>query len=155
MAARSKASGRGAPLPPATVQLLRRADAELLAARFTADPDDRFVHAHLAALRAAAALVAAWGRPTTRRGPRAVWELLARTAPEFEGWTAYFASGARARADIEAGVAGVVDEQRSGELLAAAEDFVDEVRIALEESAQHEVAPAPPVVGSGAGSRAG
>ena len=138
MAARSKASGRGAPLPPATVQLLRRADAELLAA-----------------LRAATALVAAWGRPTTRRGPRAVWELLARTAPEFEGWTAYFASGARARADIEAGVAGVVDEQRSGELLAAAEDFVDEVRIALEESAQHEVAPAPPVVGSGAGSRAG
>lgn len=134
MSTRRKTTGREAPLPLATVQLLRRADSELLAARFTADPDDRFVHAHLAALRGAAALVAAWGRPTTRRGPRAVWELLARTAPEFEAWTTYFASGASARADIEAGVAGVVDDARSGALLAAAEDFVDEIRIALEES---------------------
>ena len=139
MVASRKTAGRGAPLPLATVQLLSRADAELLAARFTADPDDRFVHAHLAALRAAAALVAAWGRPSSRRGPRAVWELLARTAPEFEAWTAYFASGARARADIEAGVAGVVDDSRSGELLAAAEDFVDEIRIALDESSAASV----------------
>ncbi|MDQ2624752.1 MAG: SAV_6107 family HEPN domain-containing protein [Actinomycetota bacterium] len=125
---------RPAPIPVATAQLLRRADAELLAARFTADADDRFVHAHLAALRAAAALVAAWGTPSKRRGPRAVWELLARTAPEFEGWTAYFASGAPERADIEAGVSGVVSDARAGEILATAEDFVDEVRIALEES---------------------
>ena len=134
MTAGRKTTGREAPLPLATVQLLRRADSELLAARFTADPDDRFVHAHLAALRAAAAVVAAWGRPTTRRGPRAVWDLLATVAPEFQSWTTYFASGASARADIEAGVAGVVDDARSGELLAAAEDFVDEIRIALEES---------------------
>jgi len=126
------AERRTAPLPAATEQLLRRADAELLAARFTADPDERFVHAHLAALRAAAALVAAWGVPTRRRGPRAVWELLARTAPEFEPWTAYFASGASLRQDIEAGLDGVVSERRAGEILATAEDFVDEIRIALE-----------------------
>ena len=125
---------RPAPLPFATAQLLRRADAELLAARFTAEPDEQFVHAHLAALRAAAALVAAWGAPTRRGGPRAVWDLLARTAPEFEKWTAYFASGAQARADIEAGVEDVVTADRAGEVLATAEDFVDEIRIALEES---------------------
>ena len=123
---------RPAPLPPASAQLLRRADSELLAARFTADPDERFVHAHLGALRAAAALVAARERPSARRGPRAVWDLLARTAPEFAAWTSYFASGAGLRADIEAGSAGVVSPRRSGELLAAAEDFVDEVRMALE-----------------------
>ncbi len=131
---RSVTGVRPAPIPVATAQLLRRADAELLAARFAADPDDRFVHAHLAALRAAAALVAAWGVPSKRRGPRAVWELLARTAPEFEGWTAYFAAGAPLRADVEAGVTGVVSDARAGEVLATAEDFVDEIRIALEEA---------------------
>lgn len=133
MVTRSNREARTAPVPPASAQLLRRADAELLAARFTADPDDQFVHAHLAALRAAAALVAARERPAPRRGPRAVWDLLARTAPELAPWTSYFASGASLRADIEAGVAGAVDARRSGELLAAAEDFVDEIRIALEE----------------------
>lgn len=137
---RSEAAVRPAPIPFATAQLLRRADAELLAARFTADPDDRFVHAHLAALRAAAALVAAWGAPSKRRGPRAVWELLARTAPEFEGWTAYFAAGAQVRADVEAGVMGVVSDARAGEVLATAEDFVDEIRIALEESSASRAA---------------
>lgn len=138
---------RRAPVPPASAQLLRRADAELLAARFTADPDDQFVHAHLAALRAAAALVAARERPARRRGPRAVWDLLARTAPELAPWTSYFASGASLRADIEAGVAGAVDARRSGELLAAAEDFVDEIRMALESDTE--------VAGTASGSRAG
>jgi hypothetical protein len=131
---RTAAGVRPAPIPVATAQLLARADAELLAARVSPDADDRFVHAHLAALRAATALVVAWGALTKRRGPRAVWELLARTAPEFEAWTAYFASGAKERADVEAGVPGVVSEKRAGELLATAEDFVDEIRIALEES---------------------
>jgi len=138
--ARNTTDVRQAPIPLATAQLLRRADAELLAARFTADPDDRFVHAHLAALRAAAALVAAWETPSARRGPRAVWELLARTAPEFEGWTAYFASGAHERAQVEAGAQGVVSDARAEEVLVTAEDFVDEIRIALEESSASRAA---------------
>src|SRR6516225_7123598 len=51
---------------------LAEADAE-------SDPGTRYICAHLAALRAAAAIVAARGEPgppTKRRRPRSVWELL-------------------------------------------------------------------------------
>ncbi len=106
-----------APLPQTAVDLLRRADGELLAAQFSAAPDETFTHAHLAALRAAAAVLAVRGRPTGRRAPRTVWDMLAAVAPEAADWSTYFAAGAPVRRAIDAGRFDAVDAD--AELLAA------------------------------------
>ena len=121
-----------APLPQTAVDLLRRADGELLAAQFSTAPDEMFTHAHLAALRSAAAVLAVRGRPTGRRAPRTVWDMLAAVAPEAAGWATYFAAGAPARRAVEAGRFDAVDAQQAERTLAAAEDFLDEVRALLE-----------------------
>lgn len=124
-----------APLPQSAVDLLARADAELLAAQFSSEPGERFVHAHLAALRAAAAVIAVRGRPLGRRAPRAAWEMLAVVAPELEAWSAYFASGAALRRAVEAGRLDAVDAARAESVLCSAEDFLDEVGELLSEAA--------------------
>ncbi|GAA2728566.1 SAV_6107 family HEPN domain-containing protein [Cellulomonas aerilata] len=121
-----------APLPQSAVDLLRRADAELLAAQFSAAPDETFSHAHLAALRAAAAVLAVRGRPTGRRAPRTVWDMLTAVAPEAGDWSTYFAAGAPIRRAIEAGRFDAVDADHAEATLCAAEDFLDEVRALLE-----------------------
>ena len=123
---------RSVPLPATAIDLLRRADAELLAAQFAADAGDRFVHAHLAALRGAAAVLAVRGRPGGRRAPRTAWELLSAVAPEVEAWSVYFAAGAGTRQAVEAGRSYAVGAARSEEALCAAEDFLDDVRALLE-----------------------
>ena len=121
-----------APLPQTAVDLLRRADGELLAAQFSGTPDETFTHAHLAALRAAAAVLAVRGRPTGRRAPRTVWDMLAAVAPEAADWSTYFAAGAPVRRAIEAGRFDAVDAEHAERTLCAAEDFLDEVRALLE-----------------------
>lgn len=118
-------------------RLLVRADAELLAAQFSAEPWERFTHAHLAAVRAAAAVVAARGRPSGRGVPSAVWELLAVVAPELGRWAAVFADGARLRAALEAGRFEVVDGARAEQALCDAEDFVDAARAAAAPDPAH------------------
>ncbi|RYV52475.1 SAV_6107 family HEPN domain-containing protein [Pengzhenrongella frigida] len=121
-----------APLPATAVDLMTRADAELLAAQFSSEAGERFVHAHLAGLRAASAVLAVRGRPTGRRAARTVWEMLTAVAPELEDWSAYFAAGAAGRRAVEAGRADAVDGARAEAVLCAAEDFLDEVRALLE-----------------------
>src|SRR5262245_12880338 len=61
----------------------------------------RFAVAHLAALRAAAAVLATRAKPGGRRGPRSAWELLSQAAPELSEWAAFFAAGAGKRAAAE------------------------------------------------------
>jgi hypothetical protein len=121
-----------APLPQTAVDLLRRADGELLAAQFSSAPDETFTHAHLAALRAAAAVLAVRGRPTGRRAPRTVWDMLSAVAPEVADWATYFAAGAPVRRAVEAGRFEAVDAPHAEATLCAAEDFLDEVRSLLE-----------------------
>lgn len=125
-------------------RLLARADAELLAAQFSAEPWERFTHAHLAAVRAAAAVVAARGRPTGRGVPSAVWELLAVVAPELARWAAVFADGAWLRAALDAGRFEAVGAARAEQALCDAEDFVDAARAAasVDPAAAGGVAPA-------------
>ncbi|GAB4085088.1 hypothetical protein GCM10028784_17180 [Myceligenerans cantabricum] len=115
------------PVPPGVRALLRRADAELAQAHAAPDADDRFRHAHLAAIRAAAAVLALRGRPPARSGARTVWEMLSRVEPDLAPWSGYFASGAPLRAAVDAGRAGEVGGARADELVACAEDFRDEV----------------------------
>ncbi|WP_196250682.1 SAV_6107 family HEPN domain-containing protein [Cellulomonas sp. JZ18] len=118
-------------LPPQTADLLARADAELLAAQFSGEPWERFTHAHLAGLRAGAALVAARGRPTGRGAPRTVWGMLDAVAPELHTHSAFFAQSAPLRSAVDAGRLELVSDARAERALCAAEDLVDAVRALL------------------------
>jgi hypothetical protein len=119
------------PVPPAARMLLDRSSAGLLHACDARSAAERYVAAHLAALRAAAAVLAARGRPTSRGGPQSVWDVLPRVAPEFSEWAVYFASTASCRAAIEAGRGDVIVPQDADGLLRDAETFRNAVESAL------------------------
>ena len=118
-------------MPVASARLLGRADAELVAAQFSHEAWERYSHAHLAAVRAGAALVTSCGRPTGRRAPKTVWDMLDVVAPEFARWSGYFAEGAGLRSAIEAGWFDSVSQERAERALCVAEDFVDAVASVL------------------------
>lgn len=130
-----------APVDSRAHELLARADGELLAAQFSPEAWEQFSHAHLAALRAGAAVIAARGRPGGRRAPRTVWEMLVLVAPELAGWAEYFAGSAALRSSVDAGRFDAVSPERAEQAVSAAEDFVDAAR-ALVEEAVHAWAPA-------------
>ncbi|MGC4895872.1 SAV_6107 family HEPN domain-containing protein [Micromonospora sp. DT31] len=114
-------------------QLLVVARAGLAEAARTRPDGLRYAAAHLAALRAAAAVLAARARPAPTRRHRitSVWVLLAAVAPELDEWAAYFAAGASKRAAAEAGIPRVVTAREADDLLRAAEEFVTVVETAL------------------------
>ena len=90
---------------PAVLALLQSARQGLAEAAEEAGAGSRYVAAHLAALRAAAAIVAARpeaGTGPRRKAPKSVWELLPRVEPALSEWAAFFAAGARKRAAAEA-----------------------------------------------------
>ncbi|MFC8732473.1 SAV_6107 family HEPN domain-containing protein [Luteimicrobium sp. NPDC057192] len=130
-----------APAPLEALRLLSRADHELASAYAAPDPAERFVHAHLAALRAAAAVVALRGRPSGRRTGRSVWALVEVVEPALAPWSVYFAGGARTRAAIDAGRFDVVDAARADELVRCAEDFRDEVGMLVDPTAAFSLLP--------------
>jgi len=110
--------------------LLSLARAGLGEASRTTAPGERYAQAHLAALRAAAAVLAC--RTTPRRSrPRPVWVLLAEVAPELREWAAFFAAGAAKRAAAEAGMAGVVSPREADDLLRDAHSFLAVVETTL------------------------
>jgi hypothetical protein len=93
----------------------------------------RYATAHLAALRAAAAVLAARARPVPgRRGKlTSVWTLLTLVAPELGEWAAYFAASASKRAAAEAGIPRVVTAREADDLVQSAETFISVVELAL------------------------
>ncbi|WP_461022723.1 SAV_6107 family HEPN domain-containing protein [Thalassiella azotivora] len=105
------------------MDLLDRACDGLAGARLEPAPGDRYVTAHLAALRAAAAVLAVRGRPTRTSGALNVWVVLPRVAPELGEWAAFFAAGASRRAAVEAGRDGVVTARDADDLVRDAEAF--------------------------------
>ncbi len=115
--------------------LLRLAHEGLEEAARAVRPADRYAGAHLAALRAAAALLAARARPaapgTPRRRPASAWRLLASVAPEFAEWAAFFAAGAAKRAAAEAGVSTAVTTREADDLLRDATAFLAAIGAAL------------------------
>jgi hypothetical protein len=114
-----------APVPPAAIGLLSQARHALLEALSTPDPLARYATAHLAALRATAALLAVRTRPVRRRGgPRNAWDLLAQIAPELAEWAAYFAAGAGKRAAAEAGLRSAVTSREADDLVRDVETFI-------------------------------
>ncbi|MFE9247570.1 SAV_6107 family HEPN domain-containing protein [Streptomyces sp. NPDC007088] len=114
--------------PPAALDLLAQSRAGLAEAAGAREPNERYAAAHLAALRAASAVLAVRGRPEpterARRRIRSVWEVLPEIAPELAEWADLFASGAERRARAEAGIAGAAGPREAADLLREAAVFL-------------------------------
>ena len=107
-------------LPAATHSYLERAAESLREAITSTSVPERYAHAHVAALRATAALLAARAQPTApprRRRQKNAWVLLAEIAPELSEWAAFFAAGAAKRAAAESGSRRAVTEREAGSRL--------------------------------------
>ncbi|SFQ34538.1 hypothetical protein SAMN05421810_106215 [Amycolatopsis arida] len=114
------------PASPAAVSLLAEARHGLGEARRESDPAPRFVTAYLSALRAAAAVLAARGRPHRGRArPASVWVLLESTVPELAEWAAYFAANSAARAAAQAGITRRITADLADELVERAGQFLE------------------------------
>ena len=119
---------------PTVLNLLQTARRGLAEADAEGDPGTRYICAHLAALRAAAAIVAARGEPGTggrRRRPRSVWELLPQVEPALAEWAAFFAASAAKRAAAEAGLPRAATAREAEDLLRDAETFLSVAERAL------------------------
>lgn len=112
---------------------LERSAASLAEAAHEPSVPARYATAHVAALQAAAAVVAARSRPQAgrHRGRSTAWTLLARLAPELEEWAAFFAAGAAKRAAAAAGSARAVSAREADDLLRDAERFLSVVEQTL------------------------
>ncbi|MFF4752806.1 SAV_6107 family HEPN domain-containing protein [Streptomyces sp. NPDC002514] len=119
---------RRATAPPAALDLLAKARAGLDEAAVLPTPNERYATAHLAALRTAAAVLAARARPespTRRRARiRSAWEVLPEIAPELTEWSALFASGAARRARAEAGIRDAASRRDADDLIRDVAMFV-------------------------------
>ena len=134
------------PVPAAAVGLLDQARRGLIEAAAATDPRERYATAHLAALRAAAAVLAARTRPEgNRRRPRSAWVLLGEVAPELGEWATFFAAGAAKRAAAEAGLSRAVTEREADDLVRDVEAFLGVVEGGL--VLLPDPAPRPRVVG--------
>jgi hypothetical protein len=121
-------------LPAATHSYLERAAHSLQEAITSTEVTFRYAHAHVAALRATAALLAARAHPTPRRGRQGqknAWVLLAEVAPEFREWAGFFAAGAAKRAAAEAGSTRAVSEREADDLVRDADRFLGLVEQSL------------------------
>lgn len=134
----ARGSVRRSPLPAPPVRqsalaLLAAARRGLHEAAGLDRPAERYATAHLAALRGAAAMLAARAQPDERRRgrPTSAWVLLAEVAPELSEWAAFFAAGAAKRAAAEAGLTTVVTTREADDLLRDAQIFLAVVETGL------------------------
>lgn len=117
------------PASPAAAGLLAQARRGLAEAERETRPAERFIGAYLAALRGAAAVLAARGRPHRGRArPASTWVLLDSVAPELREWSAFFASNSATRAAAQAGITGKVTAESADGLVRAATPFLELVR---------------------------
>jgi hypothetical protein len=106
------------------LELLDRSRHSLLEACQSTSVAERYLQAHLAALRAAAALVAARAEPGGRggsSGPRSLWELVPTVAPELSEWAGFFEL---ASAQVPARRAVALSAREADDLLRQAEAFL-------------------------------
>jgi len=109
--------------------LLATCDGELALAAVALDPADRYIAAHLAAVRAASAFIDLLA-PAGRRGKRSVWEQLVAIDSCWVPWAAFFSAGSKLRRAVEMGVP--VADSVADEMTAYAEDFRDEIAMAID-----------------------
>jgi hypothetical protein len=119
-------------LPATTHSYLERAADSLREAITSTEVPTRYACAHVSALRAAAALLAARAHPDPRRRrQKNAWVLLAEVAPELTEWASFFAGGAAKRAAAEAGSTRAVTEREADDLVRDADRFLAVVEQAL------------------------
>ena len=121
-------------LPATTHSYLARAAESLSEAIAATEVPTRYACAHVAALRAAAALLAARAHPAAparRRRQKNAWVLLAEVAPELTEWAQFFAGGAAKRAAAEAGSTRAVTEREADDLVRDADRFLAVVERSL------------------------
>lgn len=124
--------------PPASLRAdLQRAHTALLEAELAEHPSERFLAAHLAALRVAAIVLAVRGgrspgRPAGR--PRNAWLLVADVAPEFAEWAAFFAATEGKRDAVRSGARTVVSAREADDLIRDARAFLSLVERSITRS---------------------
>ncbi|MFT3833855.1 MAG: SAV_6107 family HEPN domain-containing protein [Micropruina sp.] len=102
--------------------------AALTQAELAERPAERFLLAHLAALRVAAVVLACRASGGAGRArPRDVWQLLAETAPEYAEWAGFFAASALKREAVRAGAVAMVSAREADDLLRDVGIFHDRV----------------------------
>src|SRR5918997_1321047 len=111
--------------PPAAAALLDQARRGLLDAEYALRPPDRYAVAHLAALRAAAAVLAVRARPRRRSRPTSTWALLADVVPELAEWTTFFGARSGIRVAAQAGVTRLVSARDADDLVLQAGQFLE------------------------------
>lgn len=120
-------------LPAATHHALSRSAESIREALATTDVPTRYACAHVAALRATAALLSARARPTaaSRRRQKNAWVLLAEVAPELEEWATFFAAGASTYAAAQAGSRRATTAREADDLVRDADRFLAVVETSL------------------------
>jgi hypothetical protein len=107
----------------------------LVEAELSCRPSERFLAAHLAALRVAAIVLAIRARP--RRGssrPRNAWLVLAEVAPELGEWAAFFAATEGKREAVRAGATTIITAREADDLVRDAQTFLGLVERALSQA---------------------
>lgn len=114
----------------ASRDLLRTAVAALDDAHHGQDPAERYVAAHIAALRAGAALLAASAKPSRSARIRSVWQMLPPIAPELQQSCDYFDAIGKRRIFVEIG-AEPVAAQQADDLARDAQVFCERIAAIL------------------------
>lgn len=131
-------AGRRRPAPVASGARNQLADAQRCLAQAMAATDlaDRYVAAHLGALRGAAAILAMRPHPTSRTLKNAsAWVQLEKVAPEYADWATYFAAGSAKRKAAEAGITRLITTDEVDQLIRQTADFLDLVASSLRAAA--------------------
>lgn len=121
--------------PPASLRAdLQRAHAALLEAELATHPGERFLAAHLAALRVAAIVLTVRGGPRLGgpgRRPRNAWRVVADVAPELSEWAAFFAATEGKRDAVRSGATAIVTAREADDLVRDARAFLELVERAV------------------------
>jgi hypothetical protein len=111
---------------------LARARTALVEAELSRHPSERFLAAHLAALRVAAIVLARRARPGRGSSrPRNAWLVLADVAPELGEWAAFFAATEGKREAVRAGATAIISAREADDLVRDAQAFLSLVERAL------------------------
>ena len=116
-----------------TAAELAPAASALTQAELAEQPAERFLGAHLAALRVAAVVLAhrTMPRRASSTRPRDVWQVLAEVAPEYAEWAGFFAASALKRRAVQAGAVALVGTREADDLLRDVRLFHDRVAARL------------------------
>lgn len=129
--ARATGPGRGQlPATATATDALRISHDTLLQACRTESAAERYICSHLAAVRAASAVLASRARPGGARAGRSVWEVMSAVAPELAEWAQFLSRAAARRRAVEARGAQVTARE-ADDLLRQVELFCEEIRAVL------------------------